>query len=259
MIGFGELRKLSLQWHVDLADAERAYVTDWLLKGLYDQPALATILILRGSSAMRYAHFIDYPLADAPEFLATQTVPAEKIGEAIQAAAAISGIQFALADFDGGSAKLEYIGPLGRKSAAQPRITLSLIAGQTPIDPVRMPLLHRFSDPCAAIVVAEALEELAAQRIAVLGASPRARDVYDLWFIATHASPRIDVARVRTRADAIAQSKQIALPQTGTPFNPAHQAILARRWDEAMRDVLAHPTFTQVEQDLIEFLKLFFN
>lgn len=245
MIGFGELRKLSIEWRADLGEVERAYATDWLLKKLFDDVTLQSALVLRGSAALRYAHFADYPFLDAPEFWSSRTIEAETLIALFD----VGAPPFFLTSFSESAATVEYVGPLGRRSAAQARIALSFIAGQPRLAPVRAPLIHRFSDACPAIIAAVALEELAAERLAILGASPRVRDVFDLWFIVTHAS--IDFARMRVLANEIAQSKNIALPKVESIFDPAHRAVLERGWSNARYQ----PAFAQVEQDLLRALQ----
>jgi len=251
MIGFGELRKLALQWQVDLAEVERAYATDWLLKGLFDR--VADTLILRGGTALRYAYFADYPFHDAPEFIALELPTYAMLKDALGVAMQASGLKFLLSAFAGSSAQVDYTGPLGRRSAAQPRITLLFIAGQPRDSVVRLPLLHRFSDACAATVVAQSLDEIAAERIAMLGAAPRTRDVFEAWFIVTHAHEQMDAQRIGALALAIAQAKQLALPNPSAPFNPSHRAILERGWNKANYQ----PAFDQVEQDLKQRLPSF--
>lgn len=245
MIGFGELRKLSVAWHADLGEVERAYATDWLLKKLFDDVTLQSTLTLRGSAALRYAHSADYPFLDSPEFWSARAIDAETLIALFDASAP----PFFLTSFSGSAATVEFVGPLGRRSAAQKRITLSFIAGQSRIEPARVSLIHRFSDSCPAIVTAVALDELAAERIAILGASPRVRDVFDLWFILTHTS--IDWTRTRALASEIAQSKKLALPSAESIFNPTHRAILERGWV----NVRYEPSFAQVEQDLMRALQ----
>ncbi len=262
MIGFGELRRLSAQWRVDLAAVERTYAIDWLLEGIFDHATLARALVLRGSAALRYAHCADYPVAEDPEFLMIQPLEAgtrSALTDALAAAAAASGLHFSLTDFAGGSAKIEYTGPLGRRSAAQPRIVLSMVAGQTRLEPARVPLIHPFSDSCAATVGAISLEEFAAERIARLAQTPRARDVFDLWFALMHARERIDAAQTRAAAGEIAQAQHVTLPRASAPFSPAHRVALERTWDNALRRVPDHPTFEQVERNLIDGLEFDFD
>lgn len=251
MIGFGELRKLALQWQVDLAEVERAYATDWLLKGLFDR--VADTLILRGSAALYHAHLADYPFRDAPEFIALESPTYAMLKDALGVAARASGLKFWLSDFARGSANVEFVGPLGRRSAAQPRITLLFIAGQPRDSVVRTPLLHRFSDACAVSVVAQSLDEIAAERIVMLGASPRTRDVFDLWFIVTRAREPMDARHIGALVLAMAQAKQRALPNPSAPFSPSHRVILERGWNKANYQ----PSFDQVEQDLMRLLPSF--
>jgi Nucleotidyl transferase AbiEii toxin, Type IV TA system len=255
MIGFSELRRLSVQWHTDIAAVERAYCIDWLIKGIFDQADLARILTLRGSAALRYAHFRDYPVIEEPEFLTTTPPDETELRDGLESAAKTSGLRFSLTDFAPTSAKVEFTGPLGRRSAAQPRIVLSFIPGKTRLEPAHIPLIHRFSDACAATVSVIALEEFAAERIAQLAQLPRARDVFDLWFVLTHARGRIDSTRVAQLAREIAQAKNSPLPRADALFDPARRAGLERSWDNALRRVPDHLSFAEIEKDLLNELE----
>jgi len=259
MIGFGELRRLSVLWGVDIAAVERAYCIDWVVKGIFDHAVFSTRLVLRGGSALRYAHCADYPIADDPEFLVTQPLGQAAARDALEGAlraatAAASGLRFSLIDFTRGSAKVEYTGPLGRRSAAQPRIVLSFVPGQTRQEPVRVPLIHLLRDHCTATVSAVALDEFAAERIVMLAQTLRARDVFDLWFVLTRARERIDPARMRTLAEEIAQAKNVALPRPDAVFDPTRRGGLERAWANALRRVPGHPPFAQVERELTDAL-----
>src|SRR5512136_983137 len=113
---------------MDIATVERRYCSDWVLQGVFGHPLFANSLILRGSAALQYAHCPDYPAAEEPEFLATQMRAESAFAEALDAAAKVSGLKFSLVGLTDSSAKVEYTGPLGRRSAAQPRITLFFVA-----------------------------------------------------------------------------------------------------------------------------------
>jgi len=256
MIGFGEIRRLSAQWQMDLAAVEQLYATAWLLDGIFNQADLSARFFLRGASALRHAYFADYPPTETVELGAREPLAEKQLRDALadaaRRAANASQIQFADADIDRGSARFEYVGPLGRRSAAQPRVMLALMTMQTRAPLTRAVLLKRFSDARETSAPAIAVEEFAAERIAALGQSPRARDVYDLWFVLTH---EFDSARVRALAQQIAAEKKIALPRADAPFAPAHRAILERAWEKALQSVLDHPSLTQVENDLLLLLK----
>lgn len=250
-----------MEWQTDLAAVERIYVTDWLLKGIFDS-APAKVLVLRGASALRYAHSSDYAIADAPEFwsaLADETALRDMLVQATRAAAKASGLSYSLDRLTRNSAQVEYGGPLGRRSAAQPHITLSFLLGQPRLAPEHRSLIHLFSDKCAATVSAVTLDELVAERVASLAAQPRARDVYDLWFAATQVRGPIDWARVRALAADLAQRKQLPLPRREALFEPAHRAVLDRAWEGALRQARGHPPLAQVEQDLRQALEPVFQ
>jgi predicted nucleotidyltransferase component of viral defense system len=253
MIGFGELRRLSAQWHVDLGVVERAYAIDWMLKGLFDQPALGEKLVLRGPSALRYAYCPDYAAIEEPELLAPATLSQDDLCAALVPAvdaAKSGGVQYGSIECKGGSAKVGYVGPLGRRSAAQPHISLSFIAGHIRLEPARRPLLHRFGDECTATVAATAIEELAAERMSSLAVSPRVRDLYDLWFMLSRPYLEIDRQRTHVLASEIAAAKGAQIPSNGSLYRPQHRPALERGWDNALRRFSGHPPFDQVEREL---------
>jgi hypothetical protein len=257
MIGFGELRKRSIEWHMDIAAVERAYATDWLLKGISVQASLES-LVLRGSSALRYAYSSDYPLVEMPEFLVAEPLAEADLEHALTLAARVaaetSGLAFALDSNPRGNAKIQFTGPLGRRSAAQPHINFSFIPGKPRLASARMPLLHPFSDDCTATLSVVAIEELIGERIAMVSGAPRARDVFDLWFAATQLRVPIRWESARALARELAAARNVPLPRPDAVFEPAHRTRLAEMWDSSLRSVPRHPTFEQVEKDLAGLL-----
>lgn len=258
MIGFGELRKFSTQWQVDITAVERVYVIDWILKAIFDDAMLSQALVLRGGAALRYLHSAVFPIADDPEFLLTQkldnSVMQNTLTTSLNASASTSELRLSLVSYERGAGRVEYTGPLGRRSAAQPRVTLSVVPGQPQLDPVRLPLLHPFSDDCHTTIAAIALDEFVGERIAALARTPRVRDVYNLWFVMMNMRDRLNV----NRTSEIAQKKNVALTTEGALFDPKHRSTLGRAWDNALHEVRGHPSFTQVEHDLNDSLKFIF-
>ncbi len=257
MIGFGELRKRSMEWHLDLAEVERVYACDWLLKGLFSQVELAS-LVLRGGSALRYAYSADYPVPEMPEFLVTESlseaVLAHSLEQAATTAAQVSRLEFVVDLVARGSARVKFTGPLGRRSAAQPHINLSFVSGKLRLAPMRVPLLHPFSDECVAQLAVTAAEELIGERIAMLTVSPRARDVFDLWFASTQLPQPIDWAQALALARELSAARNIPMPSPGAVFSSAHRTRLAQIWATSLRNIQQHPTFDQVEADLATIL-----
>lgn len=252
MIGFGELRRLATQWQTDIAAVERTYVTNWILGGIFSRAMNA--FALRGSSALQYAYCPDYPFADEPELTMRESLDVSALlTDALRETSAASGLRLALVAFERGTARIEYTGPLGRRSAAQPRVTLTILAGQTRLPPVTVPLTHPFSDQRDVRVNAIALDEWIAERIPGLMRTPRARDVYDLWFALTHTS--FDAASVNT----LAREKKFALPVNDAIFDIAHRAVLERAWDGALHEARHPPTLAQTEIELRTQLHKFFS
>ncbi len=251
MIGFGELRKLSLQWQTDIATVERAYALDWLLKGIFDHEQLRNLLALRGAAAFSKAYLADYPQPEDVDFVRTagmdDTLLEQELTEAAEVAARDSGLTFNLHSMAGTEARFEYSGPLGRRSAAQPRLPLRFYSAPLRSAAVQRPLLHPFSDKVETTVRAVSLEELAAERLALLGAKPRARDVYDLWFILTHAGTQLDHTSTRTLAEQIAAEKGSS--RIGK-LDPAYRPLLERAWENALKSVRPRPTLAQAESEI---------
>lgn len=254
MIGFGELRRLSVAWQVDVTAVERVYAIGWLLKGIANNAGLSDVLVLRGGAALRFAHCSEFPLADDPEYSAAGEIENALIQEMLAAAAGSSGLKFSLASFVHGSAKVEYTGPLGRRSAAQPRISLSITRGKFRLEPERVPFLDAFGDGGSVTLSVLALDEWLGDHIVGFARTPRARDVYDLWFGLSHLSHRASLARVRQIAEDSAREKNLPLPDRQALFAPSHRAILERAWDNALREARGHPTLAQVERDLSDLL-----
>ncbi len=256
MISFGELRRLSVEWQSDIAAVERAYAIDWLLKGIFERQALKDAVALRGASALNKAYFADYPPVEDVELardagLDHATLPRE-LEDAAQEAARISGLRFRLHSMAGHSAsgveaRFEYTGPLGRRSAAQPRLPVRFVASPLRAAAVTRALLHPFSDRCDVMVRATALEELAAERIATISGKPRARDVFDLWFILTRGAQQLDGVSTRVLAEEIAREKTMTLR---AEFDPAYRPLLERAWENALKGVRGALSFKEVEQEL---------
>ncbi len=250
MIGFGELRRLSLKWQTDIATVERAYALDWLLAGIFSHPALSELLALRDSTALGKVFLPDYP----PPLEADLSLFGKPLGEleadlvaAAQTAASQSELTFRLHSLSGNQAQFEYTGPLGRRSAAQPHLPLRFYALTARLPLVTRSLLHPFSDKIETPVRAISLTEMGAERLAMLGQRPRVRDVYDLWFILTRGASELDREATRELAEQIAGEKGASLK---VELDPAYRPTLQKAWENALKKVPNHPEFSQAEADI---------
>lgn len=254
MIGFGELRRVAARWGVLVDAVERVYAVDWILKGIFDRPRLAGVAVARAETALARAYFPEYPQPEEIDLGLTASLDLETLRAELEAAAreaaAVSGLTLALASVAKSIARFEFAGPLGRRSAAQPHVPVRLSPIALRRLPVSAPLIHSFSDPCQATLRAPALEELAGERLATLGRAPRVRDVYDLWFVLTHGTTRLDRAGTLALAREIAAEKNAEEPTPEHLFADAHRAILVRQWGNALKSIRGRPEFEQAEADI---------
>jgi predicted nucleotidyltransferase component of viral defense system len=249
MISFGELRRKALEWHTEISAVEKLYARDRLLKGIFDRPALSEALMLRGASALGSAYFADYPRVEDVDLgrMPSQEVAAGEMEAALRDAEGASGLKFKLHSYKPTEARVEFTGPLGRRSAAQPLLVVRVV----PVAPRRetesRPLLHPFSDECAATVRAVSLAELAAERIVAYAQKPRARDVYDLWFILTRGQGSTDSKQVGALAHEIAREKKVTLRGS---LDAGYAPLLERSWERALAGLEPRPAFAHARAEI---------
>lgn len=251
MIGFSELRKKSVEWQTELDTVERIYALDWVIKGLFDRDPLAAALALRAASALANAYFPDYPRLEDVDFAwdpnISDVLLEAEIRTALGEATRASGLQFRLAHFQPSEARVEFTGPLGRRSAAQPLIVVRFAKPKPRTALYTGQLVHPFSDDCKATVQAVALEELAAQRIVWYSQKPRARDVFDLWFILTRGAAMLNRESLDALVQQIALEKRVTLR---TELDPQYAPLLASSWDNALKAIRQRPPFAQARADI---------
>lgn len=250
MISFGELRKKSVAWQCEISDVEKIYARDWLLYGMFHSPSLGEHLCLRGASALASAYFLAYPRVEDVDFArvtALDDAALERaIGDAAADAARASNLQFRLHAFQKSTARIEFTGPLGRRSAAQPLIVVRFVS-TTPRQVEQLALLHPFSDTCDVTLRAISLDELAAERLVSYSQKPRARDVYDLWFILAHGAEKLSIEKMRARTQELAQEKNVALRAA---LDSQYAPLLERAWENALREIRPHPSFPQARVEI---------
>ena len=85
--------------------------------------------------------------------------------------------------------------------------------------------------------------------------TPRARDVFDLWFILVHGGRDLDRTITIETAKAVAQEKHLQLQ---ADLDAKYAAILANAWDKSLERVRPHPSFitarSEIEQILLNLL-----
>lgn len=251
MIGFGELRKKSVEWQTEISTVEKIYALDWVLKGLFDRELLRDKLTLNSASALASAYFVAYPRLEDIDFgrdaALDGTTLEQEIGAAVTDAARASGLHFKISSSKTSETRIEFTGPLGRRSAAQPLIIVRFLPFVPRSETTTCPLIHPFRDECAVTVRAIALNELAAERIVQYAQKPRARDVFDLWFILSQGAEKLNDNETRTLAARIAAEKGRVLR---VELDEKYAPLLERAWENALKSVHPHPSFAQARSEI---------
>lgn len=251
MVSFGELRRLSLEWDVEISTVERVYALDWLLKGIFETKDLHDILALRGPAALGKVYFENYPTVTDADLTVEGKIEAShleaKLEEAAIEVSKVSGLRFSVRSFHITEIKFEFTGPLGRRSAAQPLLPLRLYPSLPRFKPIHRRLLHPFSEKLETAVRSLTLEEMAGEGIARLGAKPRARDVFDLWFILKYGEGQLDKKATRAIAERIALEKGLDVT---TRLESSYRVLLTKAWDNGMKQINGKPSLEEAEIEI---------
>lgn len=270
MIGLEELKRKAADWGVPVEVAERDYVLNWMLKGLFDREVLAHSLVFKGATALRKLYFPAYRFSEDLDFTATGHIEGESLKREIAAACGVvseeSGMGFELVSFrrtrgEGEAAfegKVEYRGPLVRRGSL-PRIKLDITFYEVLVlPPEKRSLFHPYSDDCQAVVIAYSLEEIIAEKMRTLLSRPWARHVYDLWQLLRRGE-QLDAEKIISAFHIKCQYKAFTFKDVGDLIRPLYDEGLERSWQPSLgRQVRDLPDFAIVREEL-EFLlrKLF--
>jgi hypothetical protein len=256
MIGFGELRRASTAWGVEIGTAEAYYALSWALYGLAMHAGTADVLALDGASALAHAYFENYPQSKELALLyggaLSEQALAAEIQSALDVPGAASGPSMRLDSFKPTEARIEFTGPLGRRSAAQPQLVVQLSSRTPRLAPAAVPLIRRFSDSRPAEMRAVRLEEIAAALLGRFFRSPRARDIYDLWFILAfgealaRGEAHFDGSTARELAGQVGtRGREGQINGSKKTLDPAYASILEKNWENALSGVRPRPTFRE--------------
>jgi predicted nucleotidyltransferase component of viral defense system len=98
MISDLEIEHKADEFELRPIDVQKDYVYGWLLKGLFQRPALATQLVLKGGSALRKGYLLDTRFSKDLDFSARQSITLpileNELREVCSFVTAQTGIQF---------------------------------------------------------------------------------------------------------------------------------------------------------------------
>jgi uncharacterized protein len=182
---------------------ERDYCLAWFLAGL-SQSKLRNLLIFKGGAALKRCHFGDYRFSEDLDFTLARKVEFAEIREGLEEVyelvAQASGIRFSFEAEDrqthvnSYTFYLRYQGPLTTSNTVKVDITVAEIL-LFPVE--QLPVLRTYPEfedvPEDRPVSVYSLNEIATEKIVALQDRARnePRDLYDLWFLTSHAGINI--------------------------------------------------------------------
>jgi hypothetical protein len=178
---------------------ERDYCLAWFLAGL-SQGKLRDLLIFKGGTALKRCHFGDYRFSEDLDFTLARKVEFAEIREGLEEVyelvAQASGVRFSFEAEDrqthvnSYTFYLRYQGPLPTSNTVKVDITVSEIL----LFPIaQLPVLRTYPEfedvPEDRPISLYSLNEIATEKIVALQDRARnePRDLYDLWFLTSHA------------------------------------------------------------------------
>jgi len=183
---------------------ERDYCLAWFLAGL-SESKLRDLLIFKGGTALKRCHFGDYRFSEDLDFTLARKVEFAEIREGLEdlyeLVAQASGIRFSFEAEDrqthvnSYTFYLRYQGPLPTSNTVKVDITVAEIM-LFPVE--QLPVLRTYPEfedvPEDRPVSVYSLNEIATEKIVALQDRARnePRDLYDLWFLTSHADIDID-------------------------------------------------------------------
>ena len=182
---------------------ERDYCLAWFLVGL-SQSKLRDLLIFKGGTALKRCHFGEYRFSEDLDFTLAKKMEFAEIRAGLEdvyeLVAQASGIRFSFEAEDrqthvnSYTFYLRYQGPLPTSNTVKVDITISEIL-LFPVE--QLPVLRTYPEfedvPEDRPISVYSLNEIATEKVVALQDRARnePRDLYDLWFLTSHAGVEI--------------------------------------------------------------------
>jgi len=182
---------------------ERDYCLAWFLVGL-SQSKLRDLLIFKGGTALKRCHFGEYRFSEDLDFTLAKRVEfveiRARLEEVYELVAQASGIRFSFEAEDrqphvnSYTFYLRYQGPMPTSNTVKVDITVAEIL-LFPVE--QLPVLRAYPEfedvPEDRPISVYSLSEIATEKIVALQDRARnePRDLYDLWFLTSHAGVEI--------------------------------------------------------------------
>jgi predicted nucleotidyltransferase component of viral defense system len=199
MISDAEIETKASEFRLRPLDVQKDYVYGWLLNGLFQRPALANQLVLKGGNALRKAYLVDTRFSKDLDFSArqalTQPVLERELREVCNFVSGQTGVafvdrmsirekDFAIPDIEALEVRLYFKSFYGEEN-----LSLRTQLDITQFDRIYLPvqsrrLIHPYSDgdACGAMIMCHKLEEILASKLATLLHRRNPVDLFDLLY-----------------------------------------------------------------------------
>jgi len=181
------LRRLAGQTGFDVGTLEKDYALSWLLYGIYADPSpLATVLVLKGGTAIRKVYVPEWRLSEDLDFTAVGSVKPTTIRKGFAKIVALLGkkcsLGFKLSQFHGKpyyvQARVQFLGPLGHRNT----IKLDLSLAEKLVErPVTVSVDPEYDGIPSFQVLVYTPHEILIEKLRSIMQRGYARDYYDVW------------------------------------------------------------------------------
>ncbi len=199
MINAADIKQKAAEFLISPIEVEKDYVYSWLLKAIYERPAIANRLVLKGGQAIRKAYLpstrfskdLDFSVADELD----KGLLEIELREVCKRVTDLTGIQFfekvltkdknlRIPGVDAFEARLYFKG-FYQESNLTLRAQLDVTQFDRILLPVQSrPLIHPYPDSaeCTATIPCQKLEEILASKLTAILHRRRCGDLFDLLY-----------------------------------------------------------------------------
>ena len=255
MIGPDELKRKANE-RVGEATLERDYVIGWILKSIYEDDLLKSILIFKGGTALRKAYFGDYRFSIDLDFTAIKDVDENTLKTRfegiVKKSAEDSGISFPYMEFEqtrdeyneeAFEIKIPFIGPRQQRNSP-PKIKVQITRYEKLFfKPEERALIHSYSDnkDCTAKLKVYSLEEIIGEKLRALHQRVRPRDLYDLHYLLTTQN----INKIRVCECFLKKCEHKKVDWNIDPFEKSDD--FKNAWNSSLQDLIINvPDFDDV-------------
>lgn len=253
-----EIRRIARARGLNVGLAEKDYVIDWLLKGMYES-GIGKSLLFKGGTAIkkvyfqetwRFSHDLDFT-ALRLEIGETESL-LKRVFRNIEGASAVR-MDFGSFHKTEGSiiASVQFTGPLNAKN----RIRVDITFNEKVIEkPAHKTIKSPYPDIGSYAVYAYSLNEILAEKIRSIIQRGKSRDYYDVWLLLKTGD--FDMKKIREILEEKCMFKGIEFRKE-LIFDAEKLKIAKGFWEAGLKELVKNlPDFDLVVTELKEMMKM---